>query len=153
MMNMKKSNLFLLMVLLSPMGLVAQFCPEENCKQSCGRKASLEDLSSLPSENGNAYTRAKQLFSGDDKQSSLSLEDLEQALATAKEKNDFETHAEAYHRLKVELSTEDEGSTIVLKVKKIGIPVAIITGVVGVAAYLFRTYLNNNAAESAYVAD
>jgi hypothetical protein len=137
------------MVLLSPVAILlgSNSCGSSECKQSCAAK--LEDLSLLPKENRDAYARAKQLFSGDASGESMSLDDLTQALETAKENNDFETHAEAYHRLKVELSTEDDGDTVVLKLKELGIPVAITAGVVSVAAYLLHTYVNNNAAKSA----
>jgi hypothetical protein len=92
-----------------------------------------EDLSALPmfDDRKESYEDMKDLLRSGGGKRKPTRDDLQDLLLGAKERGDFETHAEAYHRLKVELSTEDEGGTIVIKFKEHGIPVAVAAVVVG----------------------
>lgn len=84
-----------------------------------------------------AYERKRTLLSESDKKA-LSQDDLKELMALAKDRNDFETHAQAYHRWKLEVATEDNGSTVVIKLKQMTIPVTLAALVGGGLVYLLR---------------
>ena len=71
----------------------------------------------------------------------MSVQDLEETLKTAKDAGDFDTHAEAYHRLKVEMATEDGGKTVVIKLKELGLPILATTVIVGIFSAVCTHYL------------
>lgn len=105
--------------------------------------AIFDDLSALPKRGGesDAYEEKKDLLRSGNGKRRFSSDDLKQLLDEAKDRGDFETHAQAYHRLKVEFSTEEEGGIVVIKIKEHGLPVAVTAVVIGtVSAILTRYY-------------
>lgn len=116
---------------------VAHEDPCQRCPKPCP-KATTEELDNLSFNANQSYARKKELLHAIGAQD-LSTKDLEEVLQMAKEQGDFETHAEAYHRIKIEVGTEDEGQTLVIKLKEIGFPVAV-TAVLAAAVGAFCTH-------------
>jgi hypothetical protein len=127
---------------------LAGLCLLSWCVQADATEPLKEDLSTLPmfDDRKESYEDMKDLLRSGGNKRKPTRDDLQDLLLDAKERGDFETHAEAYHRLKVELSTEDEGGTIVIKIKEHGIPMAITAAVVGTLAVGLTNYYHKQKA-------
>lgn len=140
--GMQFKKLSLLTVLIISQSLVGHYNPYmshvpkakdpcRSCPTPCPKPA-LEELENIPSQAGQRYKRNKEILHEQDSKVILSLDDLQELKEAAKQEGDFETFAEAHHRIKVEVATEDEGQTVVIKLKELGLPV-VVTAVVAAA--------------------
>lgn len=100
--------------------------PCSACPTPCP-KASTEELENLSSEVTQRYKRNKDILHAQDSKEKLSLDDLQELKEASKKMGDFETFAEAYHRIKLEVATEDAGNTLVFRVKDLALPAVGIT--------------------------
>jgi pyruvate-formate lyase-activating enzyme len=121
-------KLSLFTLLLAAQGITAHENLCKDCPKPCAQV--LEELKD--------YENKKEILFDVKRKKELSKDDLKELLEVAKENNDFETHAEAYHRWKLEVATEDEGSTVVIKIKQMGVPVTLAALAGGGIAYFLK---------------
>lgn len=130
-MHIRKLSVLTLLVVAQLMQGYIDFDACRNCPKPCP-KVTIEELEGLSFGGSQAYERKKELLravGGNTR--ALSTQDLEEVLKIAKEQGDFEAHAEAYHRLRVEMGTEDGGKTIVIRLKELGLPILVTTVIAG----------------------
>lgn len=115
--------------------------PCRKCPTPCS-KATTDELEGLPVDARQNYKRNKEILHAQESTEKLSKDALLELKEIAKNEGDFETFAEAHHRLKIEVATEDDGATLVFRVKDLAIPVVGLTIVAGSLGALVNHYFS-----------